>query len=50
MDGKQRLQFFDATILRVAPTQAVAQNDKTEAPVTQSLKSLQPGYNEKQCE
>ena len=49
IDGKQRLQMFDATILRVAPTQAPAKNDKTEAPVTQDLASLQSEYNNKQC-
>tara|TARA_R110001583_G_scaffold26456_2_gene95182 strand:+ start:19957 stop:33864 length:13908 start_codon:yes stop_codon:yes gene_type:complete len=49
MKKGDRKQFFNATVLKSAPAQNTKKNDITEAPVTQSLESLQPGYNQEQC-
>ena len=44
-----RLQFFDATIVRIAPAQTSTKNNETEAPVTQSLSSLKAKFNNNEC-
>ena len=49
MKKNTRIQFFDATVLRVSPAESVKTHNETEAPVTQGLKSLEKKFNENEC-
>ena len=49
MKKNARLQFFDASVLRVTPSETATTIDETAAPVTQDLNSLKAKFNNNEC-
>ena len=49
MKKNARIQFFDATILRVTPSEVASKIDESKAPVTQSLNSIKSKFKNNEC-